>query len=294
MMRLRDRRVAHWHVYTAPDDRIHAKHRNEQSVQMLTEEVPYKDMTSKKWGPAIWRKLKDGVLDTPGWDRLKITALWDREKYYRLHRKLDDTTDKGRLAMDREMIKESKDVHEVDVQIPEMNLEFQRMIKRFIFGPPLGVMSVARPVAVIFEMDSWDKDALPWQLKVMNCDPAVPVIAIGNSWHIDKVSSALRHDESRGQQMQRRITVYLDDDHCFGGKDEMAMSKELHVLLQTATKAVPQHRPYIALRGVKMITEIYEYFLQLLALPPASIPVMFYTSPARPAIWTPSYTTLPS
>ena len=218
MMRLRDRRVARWHVYTAPDDRIHTMHRNEQSVQMLTEEVPYKDMTSKKWGPAIWRKLKDGVLDTPGWDRLKITALWtDREKYYRLHRKLDDTTDKGRLAIDREMIKESRDVHEVDVQIPETNLEFQRMIKRFTFGPPLGVMSAAKPVAVIFEMDSWDKDALPWQLKVMNCDPAVPFIVVWNSWHIDKVSSAVRRDESLGQQMQRRITVYLDDDHCFGG-----------------------------------------------------------------------------
>ena len=75
MVFLKPRRGARWHIYTAPDHLVHPSNRNETTVRMLCEEIPYAAMTNSKWGGGIWRKLKYGTPSTPGWDRLKNTEL---------------------------------------------------------------------------------------------------------------------------------------------------------------------------------------------------------------------------
>ena len=46
------------------------------------------------------------------------------------------------------------------------------------------------------------------------------------------------------------------------------MCKEVHILLLTPPSSrLPPHRPYIALRGVPMLTEVFDHLIHLLAIP---------------------------
>ena len=53
-------------------------------------ECPLTCFTSNKWGGKIWKKLKEGELESPGWLRLQLAEFWsDKEKYGALHRILN-------------------------------------------------------------------------------------------------------------------------------------------------------------------------------------------------------------
>ena len=56
---------------------------NEDSVALICEKVKANHLTSSNWGGGLWKNLKSGKIDSPGWDRLKTVDFWHPEKGYR-------------------------------------------------------------------------------------------------------------------------------------------------------------------------------------------------------------------
>ena len=69
MERLKTHTMASYHIFSAPLTFVHPSNRNEESVKLLCQEVPYADMQPSNTSGQIWKKCKDGTLDTPGWEK---------------------------------------------------------------------------------------------------------------------------------------------------------------------------------------------------------------------------------
>ena len=252
MVLLKKRRAARWHIYTAPDDFVHPSNRNEVMVNMLSTEVPYGALRHGKRGGPFWKKLKDGIIDSPGWDCLKTAELWtDSVNYRGIRRRLDNTVDTTRAAVSTLIAAEKGRVEQTQLDIIDHETQAIKLSKQFMMGPPLGLMAVCQATAMIFELDSWETEMTQWHMNLINHDHSLPIAFVGNNKTTADMARILRLDEHRQRHQQRRITIYADEEPCFGPKDEKALSKEVIVLLVTPpTARLPPHRPYIALRGV--------------------------------------------
>ena len=140
--------------------------------------------------------------------------------------------------------------------------------KEFLAGAALGLIAQSSPAVILFELDNWGNEAMKWQLKVINYNERIPVIFMGENRYVSAMSRELQRDDRRMNNIQRRILIFVDEEPCFGFRDESSLAKDIHVLLVTPPGVrLPSHRPYIALRGVPVMTEVYDYLLQLLGLP---------------------------
>ena len=109
--------------------------------------VSLKAVSSSKWGGQFWSKLKKTPESGPKWEKLKDSDIWtDKATYGHLHAFLAGRTQPVKSDA-RHLITAA--VGEVTTQSMQIGEES----KVIMVGPPAGVMSVAKPKVLLFEVE---------------------------------------------------------------------------------------------------------------------------------------------
>ena len=145
------RRCARWHIYSAPEEFVHPQMKNEEGVNLLIEMVNESDMSAHKWGGQVWKKLKEGKVTSPGWDRLHATELWQNVgKYRAVHKLLNLTADQTKTDMQSVINAERGSVVQTQLDIVDHQTGKVKQTKQVMVGAVMGLLAVSMASAVIF------------------------------------------------------------------------------------------------------------------------------------------------
>ena len=271
METLRRQRTCRWHIYGAPAPYVTDANRTEEMVRYLMKEVTIPCLTSPKWGGSFWAKIKNGQVDTPGWDRLKLTEFWQNPDRFRaVHRILNGSADVAKAETEATIAVERGSVKQSMLDIGHEDSITGRRQKQFMLGKPLPVLAVALAQAVIIELDIMEEWVSPWLMKVLEYDVNTPLIIMGPREAVKMVELTIHQDDRRQTQTIRRVIMYTDEEGPFGLRDDRCQCKDVHILLVTPHEHIGTYRPYIILRNLPSTPpQVYLYLLSIIGLPEA-------------------------
>ena len=232
-------------------------------MRLIMDKVPVALLGSSKWGGKVWKRLKEGDLATPGWDRLKQCEFWHPEGGYKaIHLQLSGRADDTRMQLTNIINSESGAVLQNELKF---EIEGKNITKPIMVGRPLGVMNLCKPCAIFIECEQWVEEP-QWLLMVLNTDTKIPVVLMGHPETLNMLEEIIAGTAPREGHYRRRVVVHADVDLGVGGKVDKSLNHDVHLLLVTPSRTVPPYRTYVTVKTLGLAAEVVLYLVYLLGL----------------------------